>query len=176
MKLIRTFHITADDFYSTLEDELIKDVKKACGKDIKAKDIKPGFKYYKNPNDKYARITITIKEYERGKRYCALAASYGDEVKVEYTTSQTDKGLYIEFDQYIKSLEEKDHKSFSYKYHKFFHMMKMASSLSNMATSIIKKKEGIVEKKPFQNVNKAHDKLLKRIMKHEEKRENSKKQ
>ena len=167
MKLIRTFHITADDFYNTLEEELIKDVKKASGKDIKAKDIKAGFKYYKNPNDKYARITIQLKEYERGKKYSAIATSYGDEVHVDYLTKETDKGLYIEFDQYIKSLEEKDHKSFSYKYHKFFHMMKMSSSLSNMATAIIKKKEGIEEKKPFQNVNKAHDKLLKTIIKHE---------
>lgn len=170
MKLIRTYHITADDFYSTLEEEIAKDVKKASGKEIKAKDIKAGFKYFKNPSDKYARITIQLKEYEREKKYSAVATSYGDEVKVDYLTKETDKGLYIEFDQYIKSLEEKDHKSFSYKYNKFFHMMKMSSSLSNMATAIIKKKEGIVEKKPFQNVNKAHDKLLKTIIKHENKK------
>lgn len=170
MKLIRTYRITAEDFYSTLEEEIIKDVKKSTGRDIKAKDIKTGFKYYKNPNDKFARITIQLKEYERGKKYCALATSYGDEVEVKYDTRETDKGLYIEFDQHIKSLEAKDHKSFSYKYHKFFHMVKMSSSLSNMATGIIKKKEGIVEKKPFQNVNKAHDKLLKAVIKHEEKK------
>lgn len=171
MKIIRTFNITADDFYNYLEEELIKDVKKASGRDIKTKDIKTGFKYYKNPQDQFARIAIWIKEYERGKKYCAVATSYGDEVYVEYLTKETDKGLYIEFEQNIKSLDAKDHKSFSYKFNKFFHMIKMMTSLSNMASAIIKKKEGIVEKTPINNGNRASDKLLKKIIEHEKKKE-----
>lgn len=45
MKLIRTFEITADEFYDYLEAQLLEEISKTTKKNVKKSVIKSGYSY-----------------------------------------------------------------------------------------------------------------------------------
>lgn len=61
MKLIRTFEITADEFYDYLEAQLLEEISKTTKKNVKKSVIKSGYSY----ENKDARSKIMIDQYVR---------------------------------------------------------------------------------------------------------------
>lgn len=145
MKLIRTFAITADEFYDYLEQQLCADIQKASGRAVKAKDLKKGFCYHK----KEARTKITIDEYERNKIYATTARCNTDYVKVVYQTQEKENGLEIVFEQFVSGYDDvRESKNRVVRFfYDWINFGRMSNTLYDMRQAILNKREGIEPKK-----------------------------
>ena len=144
MKLIRTFQITSDEFYSYLEEHLLEEIKKTT----KKKNLSPsvlctGYSY----DNKDARSKVTITNYERGKIYQVTVSSYTQFVRVKYTTEETADGLKITFEQTTSEDKNLNKKNILYRtWHNWVTFGRMSHTLYDMRTDIFNIREGIQPK------------------------------
>lgn len=148
MKLIRTFQITADEFYDFLEEQLLLDIEKTINRAVTAKELKKGFRYEK----KQANTVITIEEYKRNEVYSTTAKSRTDFITVTYRTKDTKEGLEITFEEYLSSYDSiRDKKNpLSRGLHDWITFGRMSRTLYDMRSDILNRREGIKTKKPQQ--------------------------
>lgn len=149
MKLIRTFQITSDEFYSYLEEHLLEEIKKTTKKkNIHPSVLRSGYSY----ENKDARSKVTINNYERGKIYQVTVSSYTQFVRVRYTTEQTDEGLKITFEQSTSEDKNLEKKNILYRtWHNWVTFGRMSHTLYDMRTDIFNIREGIQPKNTKQN-------------------------
>ena len=138
MKLIRTLHITSDEFYNYLEKEFINDAKKNANKKI-AK-LETGTHYSRHSQDQYARIDFKVLEYKRGEVYCLEMKSYTDKVTISYKTKETADGLETIFEQDIESDKHKKHNAIAKKFNETIYLSRMSRTIYDIEANIIKER------------------------------------
>ena len=138
MKLIRTLHVTSDEFYSHLEKEFIRDAKKNANKKISV--IEKGLHYSMHGDDRYARIDFKVLEYQRGSLYSLQMKSYTDTITVVYRTKEVEDGLEVEFEQEIESEKHKKRNALSRKFSETVYLSRMSRTIYDIETAIIKER------------------------------------
>ena len=158
MKITRTLEITTEEFYDHLEQGIIESIKKTSSKIIKKADIKKGLKYSTTEHDVYTKTSVKILDYQRGNHYKARINSIMDNIIIEYSTREVDKGLEVEFDQVIESFEKKKTNFLMREFSKAVYLGRMTDTLYDMQTKIHNQRNNIKETKI-----KKENKLLKHI-------------
>ena len=132
MKLIRTFEITADEFYDYLEAQLLEEISKTTKKNVKKSVIKSGYSY----ENKDA-------QYIRGQIYQSTVKSATSFVRVCYETQETKEGLKISFEQFMSGEEKLPQKNVLYRtLHNWITFGRMSHVLYDMRDDIIKIRNG----------------------------------
>ena len=139
MKLIRTLHISADEFYNYLEREFLNDAKKNCDKKITK--LEKGLNFYKHAEDRYARIDIKVLDYKRGSIYALEMKSFTDTITISYKTKEVDEGLEVEFEQIIASEKNKKRNAISQKFSETVYLSRMSRTIYDIEAAIIKERE-----------------------------------
>ena len=139
MKLIRTLHISSEEFYSYLEKEFINDAKKNANKKITT--IEKGLHFSKHGEDRYARIDFKVLDYQRGSLYVLQMKSYTDAITISYRTKEVTEGLEVEFEQMIESEKNKKRNALSRKFSETVYLSRMSRTIYDIESAIIKERE-----------------------------------
>jgi len=159
MKIIRTLKITTDEFYDYLETVLTDQANAAPGHKgkIRRSDIRTGFQMIQGPasggqngGQNAAQTRLIITDYVRGLRYCAESRTMTDTLAVAYHTTAKEEGLEVVYEQSILGYEEEAKKKnwFLRGFSEAIYLSRMSNSLYDIQNQIIRKREGITEKKP----------------------------
>lgn len=139
MKLIRTLHITSQEFYHYLEKELLQDAKKYGHKNVSR--VEKGLHFSKYGDDQYARVDVKVLDYVRNQIYSLQMKSYTDTVTVTYKTNETDDGLEIEFEEIISSEKKKKRNKISQKFSETIYLSRMSQTIYDIETAIVKERK-----------------------------------
>lgn len=159
MKIIRTLEITNEDFFNYLEHDLI-DIIAKTGKTITAKDIKKGLKYTTHGEDHFAKVEVTLMEYERGVIYKSRMKSMEDTITLSYTIEEDPKGIKVTFEQKIQSFETKKMNRLMKGWSEAIYLGRMSDALYEIQKKAIQLRDGIVEKP----VEKKNHKLIQKLV------------
>lgn len=138
MKLIRTLHITKDEFYNYLEKKLIEDIQKHANK--KVKKIEKGLHYSVHGKDQFARIDFKVLNYIYGECYELEMKSYTERTVVSYITKEVDDGLEVVFEQIIDSEKDKKRNAISKKFAETVYLSQMSRTIYDIESAIIKER------------------------------------
>ena len=137
MKLIRTLHITSDEFYDYLEEQLTLDIEKATSR--KVRKIETGLRYSQHGDNQFAKIDFRITKYERGHCYELVMKSYTDSTIIHYDTCETEDGLKVVFEETIN--DGKKRNKLSQKFTEALCLSQRSRTIYDIETAIINKRQ-----------------------------------
>ena len=101
MKIKRTLQISENEFYDSLEGELIRECQLTKTK------IEKELNYKKTDPKTQLEISVFVINYIRGTLYEVKISSSYETYFLKYTTQENENGLEIQFEQHIESFKIK---------------------------------------------------------------------
>lgn len=141
MKINRTLHITNEEFFNTLLDNVIKDINKSTNKKIKMSDLKKGFKFTSSSSsNRLLDTSFEITSFERNSFYAAKQTSVNGTRFVSYKITPDQDGINVEFEQILPFSEKKHFRLFQCFSEAIF-LGRMSDHLFEIQKQVLKKQE-----------------------------------
>lgn len=106
MIVTKKLNVSSGNYFDCISRYLVKDLRKSVDKNIKAKDIKPGFRFdkmYKTKEGDYKSKQV-IEEYEYGKAYkLKMAIPEGYQVISHHIKEINDHQIEVRYEEVILS-------------------------------------------------------------------------
>lgn len=144
MRIVRTLEISAEEFFGNLAQSILLSAQRDPNrtKELTLEDIKPGLRLHQYTRDgRDAGTTLTIKEYEFGRKYYARTKAAADTVDIDITV-QPLEGCHCEvtyFQHMDRSMLPK-RKGLLYHFSELYYLSRMSSRLYDIQAMVRREK------------------------------------
>lgn len=137
VKIIREYDFKAQDFFSFLQQELVKEIQKARHNKMKVK-VASGLQYALKGKDGKTQTTVVIDKFEPNQVYAATFHTLDQIAKVSYSVKDLSKGCQIVLSEDIVSYHPEQHGKLTNLFYDFMYHRSAQQELNRIAEQVDK--------------------------------------